>query len=107
MSYVHYDCNESNCKVHYAYIRYKKKWIKIGDFTSGCKKFDQYDEIKLPDDDKPENSLSTSDKLLLQISKNENDRMRIFLNNNNDHLLKLLNNKNENFARLMKNKETD
>jgi len=107
MSYVHYDCNESNCKVHYAYIRYKKKWIKIGDFTSGCKKFDQYDEIKLPEDDKPKNPLSPSDKLLLQISKNQNDRMRIFLNNKSDLLAKLMKNNNENFARFRKNKEID
>jgi len=82
---IHYDCNEPGCKFYYAYIRFKRKWIKIGVFSSGCKQFEKLDDFKMPEDSKPKNSLFFPE----------------------DNHLKLLANKEDNYLKLLKNKEID
>lgn len=49
-SRTHLSCDEKDCKILSSYVRDDKKWIKVGYFTTGCKKFvlcDTEEEIGL------------------------------------------------------------
>ena len=35
----HYKCPKQDCQTHTAYIRTRKKWIKVGEYHSVCKGF--------------------------------------------------------------------
>jgi len=78
MNGFHTECNISGCKYYYAYIRFKKKWIKIGLFLSGCKTFKKFDDIKL-EDNKPENPyIGPNDNFLKTIARDEFDFSKRF-----------------------------
>ncbi len=36
---LHFNCSEPNCKSYSAYVRIKKKWVKVGQYNSKCFKF--------------------------------------------------------------------
>jgi len=61
MAATNHGCDQFGCKGYFSYIRYKKKWIKIGAFHSKCKSFILFDDIKMPENNKPKSNLSTSD----------------------------------------------
>lgn len=55
MAATNHGCDQFGCKGYYAYIRFKKKWIKIGAFHSKCKSFILFDEININPTGKVEN----------------------------------------------------
>ncbi len=72
MSSTEHDCSKIGCKYYYAYIRFKKKWIKIGLFHPSCKTFIQFDDIQMSENNTPENTLYKSEDNFFKFSpKNE------------------------------------
>ena len=59
MTFICSICKKSDCRNYYAYIRYKKKWFKIGIYYSGCKEFNQFDNVQMYKENKPKNYYST------------------------------------------------
>jgi len=80
MSSIHYHCNKPGCKFYYAYIRIKKKWIKIGMFSSGCKKFEQLDDVKL-ESTKPEYLYNNPTDEIMRLAKAQSDYLKFFRKN--------------------------
>ena len=77
-------------KYYYAYIRFKRKWIKIGVFSSGCKQFEKLDEIKL-ESTKPEYLYNNPTDEILRLAKAESNYLKFFRKNSvgNDKILSL------------------
>ena len=46
----HLDCSENNCQSYSSYIRVQKKWIKAGEYNSGCKTFTPAEDVKTYDE---------------------------------------------------------
>ncbi len=64
MAATNHGCDQVGCQGYFSYIRFKKKWIKIGVFHSKCKSFILFDDIQLPEDKKEQNFPFGNDEFL-------------------------------------------
>ena len=48
MTYInhHFKCQFRDCVTHSAYIRIKKKWVKIGEYHSLCRELTATDSVR-------------------------------------------------------------
>jgi len=74
---TNHGCDQVGCQGYFSYIRFKKKWIKIGVFHSKCKSFILFDDVKLEDSKLKNSNYDPTDNYLKLLTKAESDYFKL------------------------------